>query len=798
MNAPHSGGEVTKQRFKDAGSAEVAQLWRWLLLASVAFVVYGSLVPLNFQPMAWDEAVARLMDFAADDLSSGSRIDKASNVLLTVPVAFAAAQILLPGRSTVAAFLWRFVIVVCVLLLSMGVEFAQQFFPPRTMSWSDVGAQTFGTFIALVAQHRWGAVVSQWLIGWWRRERRSARLSRALKAYLAVMLGFGLLPLDLTVNPVEIYHKWAGGRVILLPFAGLSGDLSERVYECVTDVAIWLPVGVLLYLSGPLTLLQILLRGLLLAAAIESAQLFVFTRVTDVTDVMLAGVGVLLGRACVQLWFRVSAQGGLRFGARGWFGAWVAWLLLVMMVFWFPFQFQMPSGGEWMAWLRVPFSTYQLASEYRAVNEVLRRVGFFLPGGVLLFLALHARVRGDGSRVAGFAVVLLLCVAVVVEAGQIFLPGKVADLTDAGLAFLGGALGFRLARWLVSTAPSLPRQVERPPRPSPAERTAVPRRSLPRRSLVGIQLGSIAALSLALCFVVNLPGVPYNVRELIALGPLGLVSSLSLALSLFLMANGPLVLLNRSPLWVLAAPLGLPLVGAVCFALLRVGVPLEGIHDVVGSPVLDWPWEWERLLRFMALWTAIGLQIGLACLFVAMLLDPRRLPAFINGLLVTVLLAYPLYWFVVVRAATDNLVELMAHQASFAAASWLAFGVLGICLAASSLSVLLAVPHRWRTLLPVIVLGSLLASLALVAGLEENVIKYEKVFSALQFLLSTDRSQYVTGMALWGRFSAVLVVLVCGLAVLQHAGWRLASGKLSSARHAGGLARVRVRAAAEP
>lgn len=796
MNAALQVSQTRQRSSHVAGAAEVVRLWRWLLLASIVFVVYGSLVPLNFQPMALAEAVARFLDFASVDLSTGSRIDKASNVLLTVPVAFAAAQCLLPGRSLIVAFLWRLLIVVGVLLLSMGVEFAQQFFPPRTMSWSDVGAQTVGTLFALMAQHRWGAAVSQWLLGWWRRERRSARLSRALKAYLAVMLGFGLLPLDLTINPVELYHKWADGRVILLPFAVLGGDVSERVYEYVTDVAIWLPVGVFLYLSGPLTWLQTLLRGLVMAAAIEFAQLFVFTRVTDVTDVLLAGVGVLLGRACVQLGVRVSAQGGWRVGAGAWFGAWVVWLLLVMVVFWFPFHFRMPSGSEWMAWLRVPFSTYQLASEYRAVNEVLRRVGFFLPGGVLWFMALHARGGKTGARVATSAVFMLLCVAVVVEAGQIFLPGKVADLTDAGLAFLGGVLGFRLSSWLVSTAPSLPRLSEPLARPAIVAQAVAPRLVPPPRSAVGLQLGCLVALVAALSLAVHLPGVPYNVRELVAVGPLGLVSSLSLAVSLFLLANGPMVLLGRSPLWVLAAPLALPLMGALCFALLRVGVPLESIHDVVGSPVLEWSWEWERLLRFMALWTAIGLQVGLACLFVAMLLNPRRLPAFVNGLLVTVLLAYPLHWAVVERAATDNLVELMAHQASFWAASCLAFGAVGVCLAASSLSALVAEPRRWRSLVPAIGFGALLAPLALLTGLEESVIKYGKVFSALQFLLSTDRTQYVDGLALWMRFVSVLVALVLGLAVLQHVGWRVAASMPSASPRV--ARRVRMRVPAEP
>lgn len=777
MNAANRGGEVPLLRPRVAGSVEVVRLWRWLLLASILFVVYGSLVPLNFQPLPWAEAVARFMTFGADDLGMGSRVDKASNVLLTIPVAFAAAQCLLPGRSWMGTWMLRGVIAVGILLMAVGVEFAQQFFPPRTMSWSDVVAQNLGTVIGLTAQHRWGAAVSEWLLGWWRRERSSARLSRALKAYLAVLLGFSLLPLDLTINPVEIYHKWAEGRVILMPFAGLTGDVSERVYECVSDIAIWLPVGVFLYLSGPLSLRKTLLRGLLMGAVIEGLQLFVFTRVTDVTDVLLAGMGVVLGSGCARFWSLASVQATERIGAGRWLSTWVAWLLLVLVVFWYPFSFRMPSGDEWMSWLRVPFTTYQLADEYRAINEVLRRIGFFLPGGVLWFLTLNARVRGRVAKLSGATVFLLLLVAVVVEAGQVFLPGKVADLTDAGLAFLGGVLGFRLARWSVSTVPSLPRlaEVRSIPVPAVRARAPAPLAAGPARGGVRLHVGFVLALAVALSVAVNLPGVPYNVRELIAVGPLGLVSSMAMAICLFLLANAPLLLLNRSPLWVFAAPLGLPLIGALCYGLLRLGVPLESIHDVVGSPVLDWPWEWERLLRFMALWTSIGIQVGLACLFVAMLMDPRRLPAFVNGLLVSAVLAYPLYWVVVDQAATDNLIELMASQAAFSAASWLAMGALGICLAASSLSVLIAVPSLWRSLVPTMVVGTLVAPFAILAGLEQNVIKYEKVFSALQFLLSTDRTQYVTGAALWIRFVFVLAVLACGLALLQHVGWRFTS-----------------------
>ncbi len=93
---------------------------------------------------------------------------------------------------------------------------------------------------------------------------------------------------------------------------------------------------------------------------------------------------------------------------------------------------------------------------------------------MLWFLTLNARARGSVAKLSGATVFLLLLVAVVVEAGQVFLPGKVADLTDAGLAFFGGVLGFRLARWLVSTAPSLPRVAEVRSIPVPAVRARAP------------------------------------------------------------------------------------------------------------------------------------------------------------------------------------------------------------------------------------------------------------------------------------------------------------------------------------
>lgn len=759
-----------------AGPGLARSLWRNAFLGSLFFIIYGSLVPLDFQPVSWDQAFARFVMAEVD--GAGSRVDWASNVLLAMPAVFSAAQWLLPGQGRTGAWLLRGLLVLGMFGVSLSVEFAQIFFPPRTVSWSDIQAQMIGALLALGCQLRWGPALTVWLLGWWRAERRSARLVRVLKAYLLVMAGFSLLPLDLTLNPVEVYHKWSEGRVILQPFGGLKGSLAENLYECLTDVLLWLPVGVLMRLSG-VPLSRVVMQGALLAGAIELAQLFVFSRVTDLTDVLLAVLGVTLGGMLAR-WLDGDRRGMFdRIPAQAWWSGWWLWLLLVLLVFWFPYNFQAVPPGGWSSWLRVPFSTYQLVDEYKASNELLRRMGFFLPGGLLWGLAVSARARGWGVTSGGRGWLPLLLAALLVEMGQIFLPGKVADLTDAVLAFLGGLLGLRLAAWLVLPGEAAPAGERsdpgRPPRPP-----------VPGRAGGWIPHGLLlAGLVLGLMLVVRLPGVPYNLRELVAVGPVGFGSALALAVCAYLLANGPAMLAGRSPALVLAAPLGGLLSGTLAFLLLRIGVPLESLHDVLGSPVLGWPWEWELLGRFVILWVALSLQVGLAFLMVDVLLDPRRLPVLLNGFLVSALLAWPLYEGVVTQAATDNLTELLASGASFGAVSCLAIGLMALAAAGSALSALLAPAAPRRRLALALLLAAGVAPWAVLAGLETTIIKYDQVFSALQFLLSRDRSHYVGEAELMVRLALALVLLVLGLALLQSLYWRRAVARRAAGGQAG-------------
>lgn len=352
----------------------------------LVFVIYGSLVPLNFQPVPWADALARWRTIPFLDLGIGSRADWVANLLLFIPLSFLFAALTWP-RTLPARWATAGLIVIGCVLLSLSIEFTQIVFPPRTVSQNDILAESLGGVLGVLVWWRWGDRVLAWWAGW-REARGPAGLAEHLYwGYLALLVGYGLLPLDLTINPVDIYSKWSEGRIHLVPFAGLPHQPAEFAYEVVTDVAIWVPVGVLSVVRGGN---RVWARVLLLAGSLEMAQLFVYTRVSDVTDLLTAGLGGWLGSLVAVRWLpgddgqAAPAAGGTD-RCVGWIVAAVlGWCVLLALVFWYPFNFvierQLVADGV-ERFFGVPFRAFYFGSEYRAVTEVLRKVGLFLPLG---------------------------------------------------------------------------------------------------------------------------------------------------------------------------------------------------------------------------------------------------------------------------------------------------------------------------------------------------------------------------------------------------------------------------------
>ena len=430
---------------------EPGQARFWLLLgalAFLAFVVYGSLVPLQFQPVPWDQALERFRSMPYLALGIGSRADWVSNILLFIPLCFLWSGVIWPQRRPARRIVAAALVLGAAVALSVAIEFVQIFFPPRTVSLNDIVAEAAGAAIGIALWWLTGHHVLRWLQALPLARGTANVAQRLLVAYLLVLFGYNLLPLDLTISPVEVYHKWREGKVIWLPFTKPYADGAQRAYDLVTDIVIWVPVAALWVLTGRKTRMQAWTLAVTAALVLELLQVFVYSRVSDSTDV---GDGSL-GRGDRHR--AGTAAPGHRPGQRPmpgpgalrWAVAALCWAALLAAVFWYPFDFNLDRSflRDRVAGLhRVPFETYYYGTEFRAITEVLRKMLFFAPLGFLLFRL----GRGLPSALPRAAVhvamlILVAAVATAIESVQILLPSKFADFTDGALQFLGGATGY--------------------------------------------------------------------------------------------------------------------------------------------------------------------------------------------------------------------------------------------------------------------------------------------------------------------------------------------------------------------
>ncbi|MBI5752360.1 MAG: VanZ family protein [Hydrogenophilales bacterium] len=425
----------------------------WLALGYLTFAVYGSLVPLDFHGRPLAEAWLAFRDIRYLNLSIGSRADWVANILLFIPLAFLWSGVLWPARGVIRRALVVLGVFVACMGLSLAIEFTQLFFPPRTVSLNDILAESIGAAAGVMAWLAFGSRLMAWLAGWRSAHSPLDVWGRVLYLYLFVLFAYNVLPLDLTLSPVEIFHKWREGRVVLAPFSFVFANPIEEVYGLLTDILIWMPVAFLWRFARPASRLKPLLAVVLIASLLEFLQLFVYSRVSDVTDIFTAALGAGVGAWLSGRWAGPAQEGGASHSrAWLWLGFALLWIGVLAAIFWYPFDFH--TGRAFLAERlqslhKVPFEAYYYGTEYRAVTEVLHKTGFFLPLGLLLALGVAQIRHYSWRQIADWGALIAIGLAAFgIEAGQLFMPGKNADITDWVLETMGGVAGYAGARLL--------------------------------------------------------------------------------------------------------------------------------------------------------------------------------------------------------------------------------------------------------------------------------------------------------------------------------------------------------------
>jgi len=791
------------------------RLFFFVALFSLVFIAYGSLVPLDFQAVPIDEAWQRFLVPFDRPLSLGSRVDVATNVLLTIPLAFFLLGAVWPDKPGWARLFVSGLVWLSCLFVSFAVEFAQIFFSGRTPSASDVLAQTVGALIGIGLWCWQGQVFSIWLRGWQRARGQKSLAERFLWVYVAVLFGYGLLPLDLTLSPVDLYQKWSAGRVNLLPFAFQSRLRMQDAYDLVTDVLLWVPVSYLWIVSGKKGRKQAWAWSAIAAVSLELSQLLVFSRVTDVTDLISAWLGAFVGviLARPRTTDRISRHSrSVYFQTYLGFLGFALYALALAAIFWYPFDFNFERSflrDQASSFFGTPLHAYYVSTPFRAVTEVLHKTLFFVPLGIAFAFA---RLPFEASRYRRLfdvaAVAAIGLVAAGIELGQMALVDKHAGSTDLVLEWLGAIVGYigfiMLARrWTEHAGPTPAPTGSSGARPHASPAAAVTASS-PQQSAHeyapssyaqlhaayapylqarqaqpdpilkpasgdvsrtwGRYLFALVLMTVALWLVTSSELAPYNLRELTEkfpppFGALGLLLAALVAFS-------PAALIGRtlSESQHLKPLLLLVFFGHVLllYLVLRVALPLESIDDIIGSVRPAGTAELERFLRFAGFFLFVGTAVagGVAAWFALRSIRPQRIG---RWLLLGALGFLIGDWAIVVKASTDNLVELIRGRGSLIgmAALYLWFWV------TSFHAVLGVVWLRRKLSLPI----SLVATLFLLplayglfwVALEPHVVKYQQAFSAIQFLLSPDRENYVFGSELVIRF----VLMQFGLLLLM-------------------------------
>lgn len=447
-------------------SVLMARHHAWLALAYVALVIYGSLVPFQFQPRPLNDAIASFHEVYSSSVRVESRSDWAANLLLFVPLGYLLMASLCVDRPRPVGLAAALIVIPVCWALSTGIEFAQLFFPPRVSSLNDIVAESLGGAVGTSLWLVGGQRATHWLRQTWIAVGQRNSVLQLLCGYTLFLVLANTLPLDLTLSPAEIYHKYKEGRLQLVPFRAQHLGQWEIVQKHLTTVCFFLPVGLLLaWLPGARWrkwqgVLHVLALGLGLSGLVAFLKLFVMSRTFDTTDVVTGSMAIVGGWAAGRLYTVFVAQHrgavdgdsvrrvdpGEDPHARIRWALFVVWLGVLVFVNWRPFdvitdprlvleRFDKTSF--------IPFADYYAGNYLNAFDQAVSKVAYFIPFGALLTPTGRAATR----RCVKYIVLLAACgLATVLETGQLWLVSRYASVTDVLVETFGAWLGFVVTR----------------------------------------------------------------------------------------------------------------------------------------------------------------------------------------------------------------------------------------------------------------------------------------------------------------------------------------------------------------
>ncbi len=436
------------------------------------FIVYGSLVPLDLNDLSVEAAISRFKNIHYLNLGAESRADWIANILLYIPLSFGMLATFGGIHHPLGRALLSIGVLIFCLTLAVAAEFAQLFFPPRTVSLNDLIAESLGSAIGILGWHLLGGYFSKL----YRQLLRGGLLSAqaAIFFYLLIYIGLSLFPFDFITSIAELNTKLANGHdAVFLPFDACRSETVRCGVKLLAEMLVLLPLGLLFcylpYLQH--RILVAVLVGFFLGLAIEIVQVFLLSGSGQGISVVTRMLGMGAG-AGLFVWAKQSKPTDLLRLLRP--AVWITILPYIVLVLsingWFSATWSTPQQAlEKLTTTRfLPLYYFYYTSEGVALVSLLSNIGMYFPVGLLCWASFfNLNYEHKHHRTHWFFVGLLAATfALVVETGKLFLANKHTDPSDVWIAFIAaaGCYAFmsRLWQWINrDKTPAKPPIVER-------------------------------------------------------------------------------------------------------------------------------------------------------------------------------------------------------------------------------------------------------------------------------------------------------------------------------------------------
>lgn len=440
------------------------------------FIIYGSLVPLEFNGLPLEKAINQFENIRYLNLGAASRADWIANILLYIPLAFGATATFSGVRHPLVRAVLSVVVLASCLALAVAVEFTQLFFPPRTVSINDLIAESLGSVIGILGWQFFGKYFSNLYRHLLRGSLFSAQ--SAIIFYLLIYIALSLFPFDFVTSFDELNTKLATGNdALFLSWDACGADPVRCGVKLLAEILVLLPLGLLFcyvpYLQYPRA--AAVLAGFFLGLVIEIVQVFLLSGSGQGISILTRMIGMGAG-ASLFVWAKkrnlADLMGLLRRGV---------WLTIIPYIFlvlstngWFAADWLTPEQAlERLTTIRfLPLYYYYYTSEGVALVSLLSNIGMYFPVGLLCWaIFFNANYKQERRAPHWFYPGLLASLfALVVETGKLFLADKHPDPSDVWIAFIAAAGCYKfmnsLLQWLKSDkTPAKPPIVERVEQP---------------------------------------------------------------------------------------------------------------------------------------------------------------------------------------------------------------------------------------------------------------------------------------------------------------------------------------------